>query len=111
MKADRNGVVLLVRDERHPVHNLRDSLKVIIRCHMRDTVPVHDLSSSKLEIGSVDLATQEVVDSCSTSQNDRLTFNLNRALSETDKVGTDTWKLSVISPENRCCFTYQLIGK
>ena len=58
---------------------------------MRNTVPVHDLSATKLEVRSVDLATEQLVDSLSTSEDDGLAFNLDGTLSKTDKVSTDTY--------------------
>ena len=57
---------------------------------MRDTVPVHDLGTTKLQVRSVDLATEQLVDSLGTGKDDGLALNLDGTLSETDKVSTDT---------------------
>jgi hypothetical protein len=57
---------------------------------VRHTISVHDLSTTKLKVGSVDLATEQLVDGLCTSEDDGLTLNLDRTLTETDKVSTDT---------------------
>ena len=57
---------------------------------MRDTVLVHDLSTTELQVRRVNLATQQLVDGRGTSQNDRLAFDLDGSLAQTDKVGTNT---------------------
>ena len=57
---------------------------------MGDTVPVHDLSATKLKVGSVNFTTKQLVDSLSTSEDNRLAFDLDGTLTETDKVGTNT---------------------
>jgi hypothetical protein len=87
---DRDGVVLLVRNERHPLDNLWDTLEVILSSHVRNTVLVHDLGTTKLQVGSVDLTTKKLVDSGSTSEDDGLTLNLDSTLTKTNEVGTDT---------------------
>ena len=43
---------------------------------MRDAVVVHDLNATKLRVGGVDLATQQLIQSRRASQNDRGVFNL-----------------------------------
>jgi hypothetical protein len=88
--GDGDGVVLLVRDERHPFDNLWDTLKVITSSHVRNTVLVHNLGTTKLQIGGVHLATEKLVNSGSTSEDDGLTLNLDGTLTKTDEVGTDT---------------------
>ncbi|GFF28865.1 hypothetical protein IFM46972_02469 [Aspergillus udagawae] len=87
---DGNGCTLLVGHEGHPLDNLLDTLKVIGGSHVRDTVLVHDLSTTELQVRRVNLATQQLVDGRGTSQNDRLAFHLDGSLAQTDKVGTDT---------------------
>jgi len=57
---------------------------------VRHTVLVHDLCATELQVGSVDLATEQLVDGRSTSEDDRLTLDLDSTLTETDEVGTDT---------------------
>ena len=57
---------------------------------MRNTVLVHDLCATELQVGSVDFTTEQLVDGGSTSEDDRLTLDLDSTLTETDKVGTDT---------------------
>lgn len=57
---------------------------------MRDAVPVHDLCTTELQVGSVDLTAEKLVDSASTGKDDGLAFNLNGTLTETDEVSTDT---------------------
>lgn len=64
---------------------------------MRDTVLVHDLSTTKLQVGGVDLTTQELVDSRSTGENDGLTLNLDGTLTKTNKVSTDTYMVLVFA--------------
>lgn len=68
---------------------------------MRNTVPVHDLGATKLQVRSVDLATEQLVDSLGTGKDDGLTLNLDGTLSETDKVSTDTWAKLVLGVESR----------
>jgi hypothetical protein len=57
---------------------------------VRNTVLVHDLGTTKLQVGSVDLTTKKLVDSGSTSEDDGLTLNLDSTLTKTNEVGTDT---------------------
>ena len=57
---------------------------------MGDTVLVHDLGTTKLQVGSVHFATQQLVDGRSTSEDDWLALDLDGTLSETDEVRTDT---------------------
>ncbi|KAH3673868.1 hypothetical protein OGATHE_001848 [Ogataea polymorpha] len=57
---------------------------------MRNTVSVHDLRASKLQVGGVNLSAQNLVDGRSTRQNDRLSFNLNGSLAKSHQVGADT---------------------
>jgi hypothetical protein len=59
---------------------------------MRDTIAVHDLSATELQIGCIDLATEKLVDGRSASEDDRLALNLNGTLAKTDEIGTDTCK-------------------
>jgi hypothetical protein len=58
---------------------------------VRDTVPVHDLSATKLKVGSVNFATEQLVDSLGTGKDDGLTLNLDRTLTKADKVSTNTY--------------------
>jgi hypothetical protein len=57
---------------------------------VRDTVPVHDLGATELQVGSVDLASEQLVDSLGTSKDDGLAFDLDGTLAKADKVSTDT---------------------
>jgi hypothetical protein len=57
---------------------------------VRNTVSVHDLGTTKLQVGSVDLTTQQVVESTSTGKDDGLTLNLDSTLTKTDEVSTNT---------------------
>ena len=82
--------ILLVRDERHPVNNLGNTLKVVRGGHMRDTILVHDLSATQLQIGCVDFTTKELVDGCCSCENDWLTLDLDGPLPQADEVSTDT---------------------
>lgn len=68
---------------------------------MGDTVPVHDLSATELQVGSVDLATKQLVDSLCTGENDGLAFNLNGTLAETDEIGTDTYIMLATASNNK----------
>jgi hypothetical protein len=55
-----------------------------------NTVPVHDLRTTKLKVRCVDFTAKQLVDSLSARENDRLALDLNGTLSEADKVGTNT---------------------
>ncbi|KAH6606989.1 hypothetical protein Trco_006142 [Trichoderma cornu-damae] len=90
--ADRDGATTLLGHKRHPLDNLGNTLKVIVGGHVRNTVAVHDLGTTKLEVGGVDFTTEKVVQSRSTSKDDGLTFNLDSTLAKTDKIGTNTCK-------------------
>lgn len=57
---------------------------------MRDTVLVHDLSATELQVGGVDFTTEKLVDGGSTSEDDGLTLDLDGTLTKTDKVSTNT---------------------
>lgn len=61
---------------------------------MRNTIPVHDLRTTKLKIGCIDFTTKQLIDSLSAGENDRLALDLNGTLSKTDKVGTDAYENS-----------------
>jgi hypothetical protein len=76
-----------------------------------DTVPVHDLGATKLQVGSVDFATEQLVDGLRASKDNWLAFNLNGALTEADKVSTDTCWLSVGVYKDLKTNTYQLNGR
>ena len=89
-RTDRDGGTLLVRHEGHPLDDLLDTVEVVVGRHVRDTVLVHDLRATELQVGGVDLSTQQLVDSRSAGQDDRLTLDLDGPLSKTDKVRTDT---------------------
>jgi len=56
-----------------------------------NTIPVHDLSTAKLEVGGIDFTTQQVVQSRRTGKNDGLAFNLDRTLAKADKIRTNTY--------------------
>lgn len=57
---------------------------------MGHTVAVHDLRAAELQVGGVNLATEQVVEGRSTSEDDWLAFDLDSTLAKTDKVGTNT---------------------
>ena len=57
---------------------------------MGDTVLVHDLCSTELQVGSVDFTTEQLVDSRSTRQDNGLALDLDGSVSKTDEVSTDT---------------------
>ena len=80
MEADRDRLVFLVWYKCQPVHNLRHTLEVVAGCHVGNTIFVHDLSATKLQIGRVDLTAEELVDSSCSSQDDRLAFDLDSSL-------------------------------
>ena len=91
-RRDGNRAALLVRHVRYPLDDLGNTLEIVIGSHVRNTVPVHDLSATKLKVGSVHFTTKELVNSLSTSEDDGLAFNLDGTLSKTDKVSTNTCK-------------------
>ena len=62
---------------------------------MGNTVLIHDLGATKLQIGRVDLTAEELVDSSCTSQDDRLAFDLDSSLAEANKIGTNSYRKSV----------------
>jgi hypothetical protein len=49
------------------------------------------LSTTKLEVGSVDFATEQLIDSLCTSKDDWLTLDLDGTLAKADEIGTDTF--------------------
>ena len=53
------------------------------------TIFIHDLCTTKLQVRCINLAAQKLVDSSSACKDDRLTFNLNCSLAQTDKISTD----------------------
>jgi hypothetical protein len=57
---------------------------------MRHTVLVHDLRASELEVGRVDLATENLVERSRSGEDDGLSLDLDRTLSETNEVRSDT---------------------
>ena len=61
---------------------------------MRDTVLVHDLGTTELQVRRVDLAAKHLVESRGTGEDDGLALDLHCALSEANKVGTDTDRTS-----------------
>ncbi len=88
--TDRNRAITLIRDERHPLDNLGHASHVILRRHVRDTIAIHDLGATELQVGSVDFPPKEVVQGRGASEDDRLTLDLNSTLAETNKVGANT---------------------
>jgi len=62
----------------------------MVGSHVGDTVLVHDLGATKLQVGSVDLATEQFVNGRSTSEDDGLTLDLDGTLTKTDEIGADT---------------------
>ncbi|GJD05392.1 hypothetical protein ColKHC_14217 [Colletotrichum higginsianum] len=88
--ADGDGAAALLGDKGHPLDNLGDTIKVVGTSHVGDTVAVHDLSTTKLQVGGVDLTAKNVVQRRGTSEDDGLALDLDGTLAETNKVGTDT---------------------
>ena len=62
---------------------------------MGNAVLVHDLGTTKLQVGRVDLTAEELIDSTCTSQDNRLAFDLNSSLAEANKIGTNSYGRSV----------------
>ncbi|GKT88894.1 LOW QUALITY PROTEIN: hypothetical protein Ct61P_06744 [Colletotrichum tofieldiae] len=89
-RADGDGAAALLGDERHPLDNLGDTVEVVVTSHMRDTVAVHDLGTTQLQVGGVDLTAENVVQSRGTGEDDGLALDLDSTLTKTDKVGTNT---------------------
>ncbi|CAH0047846.1 unnamed protein product, partial [Clonostachys solani] len=83
--AQGNGVVALVRYERHPLNNLGYTSEIVVCSHVRDTVAVHDLGATKLQVGSVDFTTEQVVQGRGTCQDNGLALDLDDTLAETNK--------------------------
>ncbi|CAI6094390.1 unnamed protein product [Clonostachys chloroleuca] len=83
--AQRDGVIALVRYKRHPLNNLGDTSEIIVGSHVRDTVAVHDLSATKLQIGSVDFTSKQVVQGRGTCQDNGLALDLDDTLAQTNK--------------------------
>jgi hypothetical protein len=78
---------------------------------VRNTVPVHNLRATKLKVGSVNFTTEQLVDSLGTSEDDWLTFDLDRTLTEADEVSTNTCAKLARAIECGYSNTYQLSGK
>lgn len=57
---------------------------------MRGTVSSHDLGASELEVAGVDLSTENLVEGLSSGENERIAFDLDGSLTESDEVGSDT---------------------
>jgi hypothetical protein len=66
---------------------------------VRNTVPVHDLGTTELQVGSINFTTEQLVDGTSTCEDNRLTLDLNRTLTKTDEISTDTYKSLAKSQE------------
>ena len=50
VQANWQRIVLFVWYERHPLHDFLNTLEVVVGSHMRDTVLVHNLRATKLEV-------------------------------------------------------------
>ena len=72
------------------VHDLDRPHILSTRVYTTPHLALAHLSSTKLQIGGVDFPTQHFVESRSTGQDNRLTLDLNRPLTKTEKVCTDT---------------------
>ncbi|CAH0025223.1 unnamed protein product [Clonostachys rhizophaga] len=70
--AQRDGVIALVSE-------------IIVGSHVRDTVTVHDLSATELQVGSVDFTSKQVVQGRGTCQDNGLTLDLDDTLAEANK--------------------------
>lgn len=79
-------------DVRQPFNDMGCTLEVTASCEMRNTVLVHDLSASELQVRRVDLhfAPQHLVQSAVARQNDRLAVDRDGTLAKTDGVCADT---------------------
>jgi len=78
---------------------------------VRHTIAVHDLRATELEVGSVDFATEQLVDGLRTGEDDWLAFNLDGTLTKANQVGTDTYKLLAANQSSQDVYAYQLSGK
>ena len=72
---------------------------------------VHDLGATELQVGGVDLAPKQLVDSAGTGEDDRLAFNLNGTLAKSYEIGTDTYNKLAIAGDCTSVNTYQLIDR
>jgi hypothetical protein len=73
-----------------PANDAENTFQVVGGGKVRDSVLVHDLSSSELQVRGVDFATENLVERSSSGEDDGLTFDLNSTLTETDEVSSDT---------------------
>lgn len=77
------------RDVSEPADDRENTLEVVRRRQVRDTVLVHDLGATELQVRRVDLATEDLVQGAGASQDDRLALDLDGALAEANEVGTN----------------------
>lgn len=68
---------------------------------MRHTILVHDLGATELDVGCVDLATEQLVDGGSAGEDDGLAFDLYGTLAEADEVSTDACDVIIRSSERQ----------
>ncbi len=57
---------------------------------MGDTILEHNLGTTELQVGSINLATKDLIKGRGTSKDDRLAFNLDSTLAKADEIGADT---------------------
>lgn len=89
-RRDRDRLALSVGDVSKPLDDLECSVKVRLGDKVRSTVSSHDLGSSKLKVGSVDFSSENFVESLSSSKNHGVTLHLDRSLTQSNEVGSNT---------------------
>src|SRR5258708_19567464 len=57
---------------------------------MGHTILEHNLGTTELQVGSINLATKDLIKGRGTSKDDRLAFNLDSTLAKADEIGADT---------------------
>lgn len=80
----------LTRDEHEIVDDLQRSVQITRRHQVRDTILVHDLRPSELDVGRVHLLPEHLVDGLGTGKNNRLALYLHDTLAEPDEVRSNT---------------------
>lgn len=73
-----------------PSNDTENTFEIVGGGEMGNTVLVHDLSSSELQVGRVDFTTENLVERSGTSKDDGLSFDLNGTLTETNEVSSNT---------------------
>ena len=89
-RHDREHGAARRRDVAEPADDRQDTLEVVRCRQVRDTVLVHDLRATELQVRRVHLASQHLVEGARAREDDRLALDLDGTLAEADEVGTDT---------------------